>query len=254
MIAIDHLSFRYDSQQAQNRWVLKDVGLSVARQDTVAIVGSSGCGKSTMLRIIAGLVEGKAGEQIGHVSVNGQSPTAYRKLGKLAFMFQEPTLLENRNVEDNIKLPLQINKYQDVQATVEDLLNAVGLNQYRHYLPKQLSGGMKTRVALARSFATNPELLLLDEPFSALDVAWRYQLYEEMERLKVRNNTTILLVTHDIEEAFHLTNGKIVVLGSGGVVLHNTQEQGYLSRDEVRSQIIDSHKTARLKQTISTHA
>ncbi|MBK8370380.1 MAG: ATP-binding cassette domain-containing protein [Saprospiraceae bacterium] len=157
--------------------VLQDINFSLEKGKTLAIVGASGCGKSTLLRIVSGILPNSVGNSLrGKLEVDGLTPDLYRQTGKLAFMFQEATLMPHLNVKENIELPLNIKGKTDVQK-VEDLIKAVGLEEYINYLPKQLSGGMKTRVALARSFSTMPELLLLDEPFSALDIAWKSKLY-----------------------------------------------------------------------------
>jgi len=180
-------------------------------------VGPSGCGKSTLMRIISGILPSTKSNQFsGQITIHGQTPDEYRQTGKLTFMFQEATLMPNLTVKENIELPLKIKGKKD-NAKVNELLATVGLTEYKNYLPKQLSGGMKTRVSLARSFVTQPELLLLDEPFSALDIAWKSKLYVELENLRNKYNTTVVVVTHDVQEALLLAN-KVAVLSKHGIV------------------------------------
>lgn len=212
-ITSENVSFKY----VEEKKILDNISFALNKSRTLSIVGASGCGKSTLLRVISGILS----YQTGKININGHSPDEYRKSGKLAFMFQEPTLMPNLTVRENINFPLLINKIND-NARVEALLEIVGLTEFANYLPKQLSGGMKTRVALARSFATKPELLLLDEPFSALDIAWKSKLYIELEKLREQFQTTVIFVTHDVQEAMLLSNNYIV-LGKNGTILHQDQ-------------------------------
>jgi ABC-type nitrate/sulfonate/bicarbonate transport system ATPase subunit len=208
-----HINFSYSS----GRRVLSDITLSLPKGETLAIVGASGCGKSTLLRIISGILpNAKSNYLQGEISVGGLTPDQYRQLGKLTFMFQEATLLPHLTVKQNIELPVKI-KRDSNEEKVNNLIKAVGLEEYSGYLPKQLSGGMRTRVALARSFSTNPELLLLDEPFSALDIAWKSKLYVELEKLREETNTTVVMVTHDVQEALLLADHVIVMNSFGGI-------------------------------------
>lgn len=206
-----NISFGYTAQKT----VLQEVSLALRKSATMAVVGASGCGKSTLLRIISGILPGSNKQMLsGMVSINGLTPDQYRRSGKLAFMFQESTLMPNLTVRENIAFPLLIKGCKDDEK-VTNLLRTVGLEGDAYKLPGQLSGGMKTRVALARSFVTDPELLLLDEPFSALDIAWKSKLYLELERLKELNNTTVVLVTHDVQEAILLSD-EVTVIGNSG--------------------------------------
>jgi ABC-type nitrate/sulfonate/bicarbonate transport system ATPase subunit len=138
-------------------------------------------------------------------------------------------------------------KIKNEKEDVKNIIDTVGLTKYQNYLPKQLSGGMKTRVALARSFVTKPELLLLDEPFSALDIAWKDALYHELKQLVNSFNTTVVLVTHDIEEALKLGD-KIICLGIDGDIIfekNNVSEQNLSSLLEEK--IIENHKLRKKK-------
>jgi NitT/TauT family transport system ATP-binding protein len=209
----EKLSFRYTREKS----VLDGVSFALQKSHTLSIVGASGCGKSTLLRIMSGILpDAKDNHLSGKVSINGQTPDEYRRSGKLAFMFQESSLMPNLTVRQNITLPLKIKGIKDDEK-VNSLLRIVGLSDYANYLPKHLSGGMKTRVALARSFATGPELLLLDEPFSALDIAWKSNLYVELEKLREQYRTTVVFVTHDVQEALLLSN-QIIVMSHVGQI------------------------------------
>jgi ABC-type nitrate/sulfonate/bicarbonate transport system ATPase subunit len=213
VLKIKDISFSYVSDIQ----VLGNISFSIEKGKTLAIVGASGCGKSTLLRIISGILPNdKRNILQGTICVDSQTPDNYRQTGKLAFMFQEATLMPNLTVKENITLPLRINGNKPLQK-VDSLIKVVGLEEATNYLPKQLSGGMKTRVALARSFITNPELLLLDEPFSSLDIAWKSKLYVELEKLRQLTDTTIVIVTHDVQEALLLSN-HIIVLNSLGTI------------------------------------
>jgi ABC-type nitrate/sulfonate/bicarbonate transport system ATPase subunit len=214
-INAEKMSFGYTPEKG----ILNSISFQLRRTDTLSIVGASGSGKSTLLRIISGILPNAKDNRLsGKTSINEQTPDEYRRSGKLAFMFQESTLMPNLTVKENIAFPLKMRGIQDDERVL-NLLETVGLVEYASYLPKQLSGGMKTRVALARSFATGPELLLLDEPFSALDIAWKSKLYMELQKLLRRYNTTVVLVTHDVQEALLLAN-HIIVLGKRGTILH----------------------------------
>lgn len=208
-----HINFAYTT----NKTVLNDISFSLAKGETLAIVGASGCGKSTLLRILSGILPNAKGNSLqGEILIDGLTPDQYRQTGKLAFMFQEATLIPHLTVKQNIELPLKI-KGNTNEQKINNLIKAVGLEEYSNYLPKQLSGGMKTRVALARSFSTNPELMLLDEPFSALDIAWKSKLYVELEKLREKTDTTMVVVTHDVQEALLLADHVIVMNSFGGI-------------------------------------
>jgi NitT/TauT family transport system ATP-binding protein len=207
------ISFHY----TEGKNVLQNISFNLEKGKTLAIVGASGCGKSTLLRIISGILPGTKSNGIqGTILVENQTSDQYRQTGKLAFMFQEATLMPHLSVKENIELPLKIKGKIDPQKVI-DLIRVVGLEEYVNYLPKQLSGGMKTRVALARAFVTEPELLLLDEPFSALDIGWKSDLYKRLVSLF---HTTVVIVTHDVQEAILLAD-EIIVLNRKGSLQAN---------------------------------
>jgi len=206
-----HIYFTYTAEKK----VLEDITFALAKGETLAIVGASGCGKSTLLRILSGILPNtKSNSLQGEILIDGLTPDQYRQTGKLAFMFQEATLMPHLTVRQNIELPLRI-KGRINEQKIKNLIKAVGLEEYSNYLPKQLSGGMKTRVALARAFVNEPELLLLDEPFSALDIAWKSKLYLELAKLKGKIKSTVVIVTHDVQEALLLAD-RVIVLSKKG--------------------------------------
>lgn len=216
-VVIKNVTFGYDKL----RLVLDDISFSIKSSDSISIVGSSGCGKSTLLRLICGILpnsnyQNSSGNiYIDDLEIMNANPKwqELRSKGYLGFMFQQQCLLPHLNVEDNIHLPLKIiGNTLDGDEIVSDYLRITGLDNDKHKLPTQLSGGMKTRVALARTFITKPKLLLLDEPFSALDIVWKSKLYEEVTKLKNQTHATVVLVTHDIFEAIYFSD-KIIVLG-----------------------------------------
>jgi ABC-type nitrate/sulfonate/bicarbonate transport system ATPase subunit len=198
--------------------VLDNISFSVDNGNTIAIVGLSGCGKSTLLRLIAGLIT-KNRENIykGEIKIEGLTPFDYKLKNETGFMFQNAALFPNLKVRKNIEIALKIKGISD-SAKVDEMVQKVGLTNHIHKYPKNLSGGMQTRVALARTFITNPKLMLLDEPFSGLDVSNKSELLVELERLKKEYSTNIVFVTHDIDEALLISNHIIVLSLSGKII------------------------------------
>lgn len=207
-VAVRNLTFGY----AKGGPILKDVSFNAEVGQVTSVLGPSGSGKSTLLKLIANIEVAPEAS----VVINGSNPEAYLGSGELAFMFQKPTLLDHLDVRQNITLPLQMLRRPIENSFVDELVEMVGLADHGSKYPSELSGGMQTRVALARAFITKPKLLLLDEPFSALDVGWKRLLYARLERLRVRFDATVLLVTHDIQEALLLSNHIYVLNSQGG--------------------------------------
>lgn len=189
---------------------LRAVSFSIKRGEFVSLVGPSGCGKSTLLRLVAGL----AAPSAGRLTVAGQSPRKAREALRVSFVFQDATLLPWRSSLRNVALPLELagvgraDRHQ--RAAVG--LQRVGLGDFLQSRPRQLSGGMRMRVSLARALVTQPELLLLDEPFGALDDLTRQALGEELLGLWSERHWTALFVTHNIAEAAFLST-RILVIG-----------------------------------------
>lgn len=243
-LSCNNISFAYKP----GKRVLESIGFSINKGETLSIVGASGSGKSTILRLLAGILPLNSQNQfVGTVSINNQSPEDYVRGGKLSFMFQEPTLFPNLSVKENISLPLKVKKRPD-DKKVNHLIEIVGLNGFENYLPNDLSGGMKTRVALARSFVTNPELLLLDEPFSSLDIAWQDALYHELKELKSEFDTTVILVTHDITEAIELSNKIICLSIEGKILLEEANTRSKELHTLIEETIISDHQLRKLNE------
>jgi NitT/TauT family transport system ATP-binding protein len=231
-VEISRLGFAYPSGAP----VLKDLSITINTGSTVAIVGPSGCGKTTLLRIVAGIL----GPLTGVVTWDGYTNNLlFRRTGKIGYMFQTPVLLPHLNIAQNVTLPFTSAPLsaKNGRATV-DLLHKMGLSRFASFLPEQLSVGMRARVALARTLITSPDLLLLDEPFSALDIGWRLALYQEWLSETTQRVITTILVTHDVAEAF-LLSSRIIVLSSHGHVIDSVECPGkkpaIMTLDSVRT-------------------
>jgi NitT/TauT family transport system ATP-binding protein len=178
---------------------LDGIDLDIPERAFLSLLGPSGCGKSTLLRIIAGLAEPTTGTR--------QWQAGATRPGDIAFVFQEPTLLPWATVADNIYLPLRLAGIarRDAKPRIEEAIAAVGLEGFAGAYPRELSGGMKMRVSIARALVTRPRLLLLDEPFAALDEITRLKLNEDLLRLWRREGWTVVFVTHSVFESVFLS-------------------------------------------------
>jgi len=202
-IALDKVSLRFASERGEVH-ALADVSLDVAEGELVALLGPTGCGKSSLLRLVSDLIPPSAGT----IAIAGEPAAAARRANRFGFVFQEAALLSWRTALGNVALPLEVVDYPPSQriARCETLLESVGLAKFKHAYPHELSGGMKQRVAIVRALAWSPPILLMDEPFSALDELTRAQLQDDLLALWSRERKTILFVTHNISEAIYLAD------------------------------------------------
>ena len=193
---------------------LAGIDLDIRRGEFVSLIGPSGCGKSTLLRIIGDLIAPTSGT----VEVNGKSAHAARLGREYGMVFQAPTLFEWRSVEDNVKLPLELLGMGGAERDrrTKEMLDLVELGDFTHHRPHQLSGGMQQRVAIARALALEPSILLMDEPFGALDEMTRERMNAEVLRIWRQTGTTIVFVTHSIPEAVFLSTRVVVMSARPG--------------------------------------
>lgn len=208
-------------------YAVKDLSFTIAAGEFVTILGSSGCGKTTLLKMVNRLYEPDEGEirLFGKKIADEDSVDLRRKIG---YVIQQIGLFPHMTVKENVATVPRLMKWEkeDIESRVEELLIMVGLNpqEYGKRYPSQLSGGQQQRVGLARALAANPEIMLLDEPFGALDAITRTALQEELLRLHREMNKTFLLVTHDINEAFKLGN-RVIVMNEGKIRQFGTPKE-----------------------------
>jgi NitT/TauT family transport system ATP-binding protein len=211
-IALDGVS----KQFRNGALALQNISMHAEKGEFVALLGPSGCGKSTLLRLVSGLTPATSGT----VSVNGMTPANAREL--MSFIFQDATLLPWRTVEQNVGLSLELeHAARSVRKEkVAKMLDLVGLTQVAQRYPRQLSGGMKMRVSIARALVSRPRILLLDEPFAALDEMSRDRLNEELLRLYLEQHWTVLFVTHSVAEAVFLSTRIVILAPHPGRIAH----------------------------------
>lgn len=203
-----------NSEQA----VLAQLDFTVKPGEFVAIIGPSGCGKSTLLNMISGL-ESCTGQHISYnQSAYQERSTNTREQHQLGYIFQQPRLMPWLTVRENIELILPATQY----SKIDGLLAQVGLENQGEYFPSQLSGGMQRRVSIARAFAINPQLLLLDEPFNSLDAPTAARLRQLLIDLCVQRGTTVVFVTHDLQEAIYLADRIIFMSNSPSSIVHQS--------------------------------
>lgn len=212
-VELRNVYMNYHSPKGETS-ALENINISIETGEFVSIVGPSGCGKSTLLNIISGLITPSKGE----VLVDNEAIDKYSE--KLGYMFQRDHLFEWLTVWDNVALGLKIQKRLDENSkdNLEKLLKNYGLWEFKNHYPKELSGGMRQRVALIRTLALEPEVLLLDEPFSALDYQTRLNVSDEIYDIIKKEGKTAIMVTHDISEAVSMSS-RVIVLSKRPAVI-----------------------------------
>lgn len=212
-IEIKNVYMNYHTLSAETV-ALKDINFTVEGGEFVSIVGPSGCGKSTLLNIVSGLIEASSGD----ILVDGRVQEGYSN--KIGYMFQKDQLFEWLTVLQNVSIGLKIKKMinEDAKIKLEKLLRNYNLWEFKDHYPRQLSGGMRQRVALIRTLALDPEVLLLDEPFSALDYQTRLNVSDEIYEIIKNEGKTAIMVTHDISEAVSMSS-RVMVLSKRPAVI-----------------------------------
>ncbi len=227
LLQLERVDKRYDN----GTLALQDVNLTVGEREFVSFLGPSGCGKSTALKMIAGLLDVTAGRI-------AWADSAADHAKDISFVFQEPTLMPWAKVFDNVWLPLRLKGISraQAQAQVDGVLAKVGLSQFANVYPRELSGGMKMRVSIARAMITQPRLLLMDEPFAALDEMTRFKLNNDTLALWTAQQFTTIFVTHSVYESVYLSNRIIVMAARPGRVIADLKiEEPYPRADAFRS-------------------
>ena len=203
-IMLDNIGMTYKTDDNRDVTALTSVTLDIKKGEFISLLGPSGCGKTTLLRIIADLLTPTQGA----ITVGGESPHAARLKQRYGIVFQSPTLYDWRTVKKNIMLPLEIMHVPKAERSerADKMLELVGLSDFANHYPNQLSGGMQQRVGIARALAIRPEILLMDEPFSALDEFTREKLHVDLLKIWRKTNKTIVFVTHNIQESVFLSD------------------------------------------------
>lgn len=242
-LEVSEISKSFSHRRRETR-VLHNVSLTVEQQEFVSIVGPSGCGKSTLFHIIGGLVE----PDDGVIKMNEKFVTGQR--GEISYMPQQPALFPWRTIEDNVLLGSEIKGTSNDQAreAARHWIQKVGLGGFERAYPHMLSGGMQQRAAFLRALLAPQELMLLDEPFSALDALTRSEMQTWLLELWEENRRSVLFITHNIEEALLLSNSIYVFSGRPGSILHKIEVPFPRPR---REEIMDSPEFLRLKRQLS---
>ena len=238
VVRVDGVGKTFTTRDGKGRTVaLEGIDLEIRRGEFVSLIGPSGCGKSTLLRLIGDLTT----PSTGTVTVNGKGAHQARLAREYGIVFQAPVLFDWRTVEDNVKLPLELTgmEKRERMTRARDLLELVELGDFLRHYPYQLSGGMQQRVAIARALALQPALLLMDEPFGALDEMTRERMNSEVLRIWSQTGTTIVFVTHSIPEAVFLSTRVAVMSARPGrltrlVDVDLPQPRNELTREEPR--------------------
>ncbi|MBX3013530.1 MAG: ABC transporter ATP-binding protein [Caldilineaceae bacterium] len=221
IVSFSNVNMTFNAGQRNATTALKDIDLTIAPGEFVSLIGPSGCGKSTLLRLVGDLLQPTSGS----IAVNGKSAHQARLDQDYGIVFQAPVLLEWRSILKNITLPLELRgvSRREQQQRARELLKLVELEGFERHYPWQLSGGMQQRAAIARALAIYPRVLLMDEPFGALDEMTRERMNLELHRIWQQTQTTILFVTHSIAEAVFLSTRIVVMSARPGEILQVTE-------------------------------
>ncbi len=236
IISVDNVNKTFESAGGPVT-ALSHVSLQVAPGEFISLIGPSGCGKSTLMRLIGDLTQPSSGA----ISVKGKPPARAREDRDYGIVFQSPVLYDWRTVQRNVELPLEIMGLQAAERTrrAEELLQMVGLADFRRAYPWQLSGGMQQRVAIARALVFSPSILLMDEPFGALDEITRERMQQELLQIWSRAKATVIFVTHSIPEAVFLSDRVVVMSPRPGRV------EGIVNIDLPRPRNIETRQDPR---------
>ncbi|MFN8439942.1 MAG: ABC transporter ATP-binding protein [Caldilineaceae bacterium] len=218
IVSLSDVNMTFNAGRPNQTVALTDINLDIQPGEFVSLIGPSGCGKSTLLRLVGDLLT----PSVGTVRVNGKSAHQARLDQEYGMVFQAPVLFEWRKIIDNVMLPLELRGVAKAErlARARQLLQLVELEGFENHYPWQLSGGMQQRAAIARSLAIQPKLLLMDEPFGALDEMTRERMNLELHRIWRDTGTTIIFVTHSIPEAVFLSTRVVVMSARPGQILH----------------------------------
>lgn len=245
ILRLEHIVRTYidgdDPNQATVVEALKDINLEVRRGEFLSIIGSSGCGKTTLLRLIGGLDQPQAGRVLlKDTPITGPDP-------QRGYVFQQGSLFPWLTVEQNIAAGLKARHvYREQKAKVADYIHLIGLDGFEKAFPHQISGGMAQRVAIARALINDPEVLLMDEPMGALDSFTRADLQNKLLEIRAENDATMILVTHDVDEAIYLSDRIVIMTPRPGkisevmeVKLPHPRDRGGVEFTNLRREILD---------------
>lgn len=234
-LTLQEVSRVFTTEKGETIEALSRISLEIGDQEFICILGPSGCGKTTLLRIIAGLESASSGT----ISINGTIITKPSSL--MAMIFQEYSLYPWRNVQDNVMLGLEIRgmKKAEREENAKKYLELVGLTGFEHNFPYELSGGMRQRVAVARALAIDPAILLMDEPFGALDAQTRNRMQLELLQIWQKTKKTILFVTHSVDEAVFLADRVVVLTHRPGTVREIVTIPGDRPRERTGQQFVE---------------
>lgn len=241
-INIKDVGMTFRDNRGNDVEALTGINLNIYKGEFISLLGPSGCGKTTLLRMVADLLE----PTTGSIHIGERLPREVRLDKKLGIVFQSPVLFDWRTVQKNVELPLEVMKFSksERREIASSMLEMVGLTRFSEHYPNQLSGGMQQRVNIARALAVRPELLLMDEPFSALDEFTKEKLHEDLMQIWAKTNKTVIFVTHNIQEAVFLSD-RVCVLSP-----HPGRLSGIVEVDLPRPREIAVKSSARFNELV----